>query len=83
LYVSAIKANGVSPGEVESLRGERTVSVLTPLIDVTDRYLEQSLENEVRKVGVTKVTSRQTNLINIRRAQNSDELWRLNSGENP
>jgi hypothetical protein len=38
---SVIKAVGVKPGEVESLRRDRTVSVLTPSMVVTDRYQEK------------------------------------------
>jgi hypothetical protein len=34
------KAVGMKPGEVESLGGDRTVSMLTPLMVVTDHYQE-------------------------------------------
>lgn len=47
----------MKPGEVGSLGGDRTVSVLTPLMVVTDRNQEQSLEGAARKVGVVRVTS--------------------------
>jgi hypothetical protein len=51
-----VKADGVSPGEVRSLGRDRTVSMLTPSVVVTDRYQEQSLEGAAGKVGATGVT---------------------------
>ena len=54
----------MSPGEVESLGGDRTVSMLTPSVVVTDRYQEQSLEGAAGKVGVVGVLhNRRTSLI--------------------
>jgi len=50
---------------------------------VTDRYQEQSLEWAAGKVGAVRVTSQQTNFANPMRERNSDELWRLDGGENP
>ena len=44
----------MKPGEVGSLGGDRTVSMLTPSMVVTDRYQEQSLESAARKVGVVR-----------------------------
>jgi hypothetical protein len=44
----------MKPGEVRSLGGDRTVSVLTPSVVVTDRYQELNLECAARKVGVVK-----------------------------
>ena len=44
----------MKPGEVESLRGDRTVSMLTPSVVVTDCYQEQSLEGAAGKAGVAK-----------------------------
>jgi hypothetical protein len=47
----------MKPGEVGSLGGDRTVSMLTPSMVVTDRYQEQSLGGAAGKVGAVWVTA--------------------------
>jgi hypothetical protein len=73
----------MKPGEVGSLRGDRTASMLTPSVVVTDRYQEQDLECAAGKVGAERVTSQQTNFANTKRVRNGEEPWRLDDGQNP
>lgn len=49
------KVIGEKPGEVKSLRGDRTALALTPPMGVTDRNLEQHLERAARSTGVSSL----------------------------